>query len=277
MGGGMTSALISANELHDILHLPEVKILDASYNLAPSDVCISGAIDFDIDAVADKSANLPHILPPAKVFEQSVGRLGIGNNDRVIVYDRSGMAMAAARVWWMFRVFGHDKVQVLNGGLPAWQRAGFPVERKTGKLPAPAQFKAAFRPELFKEEKDMLENVTAGKWTVLDARDGKRYSGEAQEPRPGMDSGHIPGSFSVPYASLVDAQGEMKPPEALKDMLGSVDTSNPVVCTCGSGVTACMVALALHETGRKDAAIYGGSWAEWGANPALPKKKGSAP
>lgn len=271
-------ALISAAELHDLLSQPGIKILDASYGLPPAPGRIGNAMTFDIDAVADPNAAQAHIVPDPELFGEMVGEMGIGNNDRIIVYDRAGLAMAAARVWWMFRLFGHDNVQILDGGLPAWLRAGYTLEPYGNEEPPAAIFVAHIRPELLKLRDDILANLDTREFTLLDARDARRYSGEAPEPRPGLESGHVPGAINVPYASLLDpATGLFKKKDDLKAALGRVDTTKPVAVSCGSGVTACVVALALFETGVENAAIYGGSWAEWGSDPALPKTKGGSP
>ena len=271
-------ALITASELKEIFEKPGVRLLDASYGLPPTDIRIGKALDFDIDEVADPNAPLAHTLPTPIAFADAAEKFGISNGDHVIVYDRSGVAMAAARVWWMFRVFGHDKVQVLDGGLPAWVNSGYPVNETADEIPPRGTFKPAFRSELFKKREDIVQNLTDKKFTVLDARDPRRYAGDMPEPRPGMESGHIPGSLSLPYAALIDNQtGLFKTGEALKSALASVDTSKPVAISCGSGVTACVVAIGLHNLGQTDAAVYGGSWAEWGGDASLPKTKGSQP
>ncbi len=272
------NALISVAELKAVFEKPGVRLLDASYGLPPADIRIGHALDFDIDDVADPDAPLAHTLPTPTAFAAAAEKLGISNGDHVIVYDRSGAAMAAARVWWMFRVFGHDNVQVLDGGLPAWMNAGYPVTEKEDNIPLRGTFKPAFKSHLFKKREDIVQNLTDRKFTVLDARDPRRYSGEMAEPRPGMESGHIPGSLSLPYASLIDNQtGLFKTGDALKSALASVDAEKPVAISCGSGVTACVVAIGLHNLGRSDAAVYGGSWTEWGSDTSLPKTKGSQP
>ncbi|TAL31708.1 MAG: sulfurtransferase [Alphaproteobacteria bacterium] len=274
----MTGALISAEHLRKILDEPGVKLLDASYGLPTMGERIGNAVDFDIDEIADPDATQPHTLPSPEVFAELVGELGIGNNDRVIVYDRAGMAMAAARAWWMFRVFGHDKVQILDGGLPFWLKKNYPLQPVSGEPPARRVFRAKFRPELFRRRKDILDNLNKKSFTVVDARDAKRYSGEAPEPRPGIEPGHIPGSLNVPYASLIEpSTGLLRKKDELKNALRHVSTSKPIVVSCGSGVTACVVALALYQTGNQNAAIYGGSWMEWGGDPSLPKTKGGNP
>lgn len=273
------NALISPAGLKEILDAPGVRLLDASYGQPPADIRIGNALDFDIDAVANPDAILPHTLPTAETFGYHVSAMGISNDDHVIVYDRSGVAMAASRAWWMFRIFGHEKVQILDGGLPAWLKAGYPATTKTGaKAPAPSDYKAAYLPQLYKDRADMVDNLSSKKFLVLDARDPKRYSGEMQEPRPGMEGGHIPGSVNVPYASLIDpASGLFKQGPQLEAALSHVDRSKPIAISCGSGVTACVIALGLYQTGIKNAAVYGGSWAEWGGDLSLPKKKGNAP
>ena len=270
------SALISPEEL--LTKLDSVKLIDASYGLPPSNARIGNAVDFDIDEIADLNSPFDHTLPSPAFFAEKVSQLGISNTDHIVVYDRMGMAVAAARVWWMFRTFGHDNVQVLDGGLPAWIRAGFPLQTKTETLPAAGNFTARFRPELHKKTADILANLTDKNFTVLDARDAKRYSGEAPEPRPGVESGHIPGALNTPFQSLIDpATGRFKTPEALAASLAAVDRTKPVAISCGSGVTACVVAIGLYQLGHKDAAIYGGSWTEWGGNADLPRTKGMTP
>lgn len=278
----MTSALITPQELQNIITQPTTKILDASYGLPDLPVRIGHAVVFDIDDVADPDAPLAHTIPSAEVFAQKVAALGISNGDTVVIYDRNGMHMAAARAWWMFRLFGHDKVHVLNGGLPAWVEAGLPVTPKhdiAQSVPA-GQYTATLRPELVKFKDDILNNITTKSFTLLDARDARRYSGDMGEPRAGMGSGHVPGSHSLPFVELIDDNtGLMRDSDEIAHIFAekNIDLSRPVACTCGSGVTACVIALALHDIGHTDAAVYDGSWSEWGASPDLPKKQGYMP
>lgn len=278
----MIPALISAKDLQAILADPATKILDASYGLPYLPVRIGAAVDFDIDDIADADAALPHTVPAAEVFAQKVSALGISNADTVVIYDRAGMHMAAARAWWMFRLFGHEKVHVLNGGLPAWVGAGLAVTPRP-EMPEPAaagKYTAQLQPHLLKLQDDILENIETGSFVLLDARDERRYSGDMAEPRAGMQSGHVPGSLSTPFAQLIDPHtGLMRTREEIAQIFAkkNVDLSRPLACTCGSGVTACVVALALHDIGHTDAAIYDGSWSEWGAAPELPKKQGHIP
>lgn len=277
-----TSALISAADLQKIVSAPTTKILDASYGLPPLPVRIADARDFDIDDIADPQAKLPHTVPSADIFARKVSALGISNGDTVIIYDRAGMHMAAARAWWMFRLFGHDNVRILNGGLPAWVGAGLPVTPKPDSAPpaAAGNFTAQLRPALLKLQDDILGNIEQKSFVLLDARDARRYSGDMAEPRPGMQAGHVPGSFSTPFAGLIDDEsGLLLPPKDISAFFAekNIDLSRPLACTCGSGVTACVVALALYEIGYTDAAVYDGSWSEWGADAHLPKKQGYAP
>ncbi|MBI3441240.1 MAG: sulfurtransferase [Proteobacteria bacterium] len=270
------SALITALELQKILQQPHVKILDVSYGQPPSGQGIPGAMDFDIDDVADPKASLPHTVPSAEVFAERVGAFGIGNDDLVVVYDRTGFSMAAARGWWMFRLFGHDQVKILNGGLPAWIRAGGVVVQKSVKPLKPASFKTSFKPHLLKLREQILKNISAKDFTLLDARDAGRFRGDAPEPRPHVQPGHIPGSVSTPYMNLMNLDATLKSEEQLAQIFQTrgVRMHNKLACSCGSGVTACVVALALYELGCQDAAVYDGSWVEWGSDPALPKAKG---
>lgn len=275
-------ALISASELQKIVTAPTTKIIDASYGLPPLPVRIGNAQDFDIDDIADPAAPLAHTVPDAALFAQKVSALGISSGDTVVVYDRSGMHMAAARAWWMFRLFGHDNVRVLNGGLPAWVAEGLPVTPKPDDMPAvPAgNFTAKLRPELLKLKENILANIEGKEFLLLDARDGRRYSGDMSEPRPGMQSGHVPGSLSAPFVEFIDDEtGLLRTKDDIRAIFAAkgTDLSRPLACTCGSGVTACVVALALHEIGHSDAAIYDGSWSEWGADQSLPKKQGYTP
>lgn len=278
----MPSALISAEDLLQIIDHPGVKIIDASYGLPELPVRIGAAVDFDIDDIADPDSPFLHTLPTPEIFAEKVGRLGISNSDRVIVYDRNGIWMAAARAWWMFRVFGHDNVQILDGGLPVWvlkQYDLMPKDRETPP-PAPATFIATLRPELCKTRVDILQNLADLSFTVIDARDEKRYSGTTPEPRAGLDSGHIPGSVNLPFMKLINpVTGELRHNGELVDeiAIAGIDPAKPLAVSCGSGVTACVVALALYQTGMPGAAIYDGSWTEWGSDDSLPKKKGNAP
>jgi thiosulfate/3-mercaptopyruvate sulfurtransferase len=256
----MIPALISAADLAKLLPAPHVKLLDASYKLPAFPAGIPGAIDFDIDDVADPYAPFAHTVPPAHIFAEKAGALGIGNDDLVVVYDRAGIAMAAARAWWMFRLFGHDNVRILDGGLPAWVRGGFATAPKNPP-PSPKRFAAHLRPELLRSTEEMKNNLGGREFAILDARDAARFS-----------LGHIPGALSAPYSTLLNPDATLKPKEALREILPVQDS---IICSCGSGVTACVIALSLFELGHKNAAVYDGSWTEWSADPALPQERGA--
>jgi thiosulfate/3-mercaptopyruvate sulfurtransferase len=231
---------------------------------------VAGASFFDIDAIADRTTTLPHMLPAADEFAAAVGGLGIGSDDRVVVYDTRGV-VSAARVWWTFRVFGHDAVAVLDGGLRKWRAEGRPVERGPAARPR-RTFRARLRPELVRDLSAMRANLDRRVAQVLDARSAGRFAGTEPEPRAGLRGGHIPGSLNLPYETLYRADGTLRPPDELREaaVAAGVDLSRPIVTTCGSGVTASVLALALYLAGRPDVAVYDGSWSEWGARSDVP-------
>ena len=264
------------------MHLaePDLRVIDARWYLpvlkrdAGAEYLVAhvpGAVYFDIDAVKDTRNPLPHMLPDADVFAAAVGRLGIGDGDRIVVYGQKHL-IASARVWWSFRVFGHDRVAVLDGGYPKWMREGRRVEGGA-VTPAPRRFSARFRPELVRDLGRMRANVESGREQVVDARSQGRFDGTEPEPRAGLRSGHIPGSVCLPYDRLFhDEDGVLLPPAALRDVFAKagVDATRPVVTTCGSGVSAAVLALGLHVLGRPDVPVYDGSWTEWGGRADTP-------
>lgn len=266
----MTSALITAAELSH--NLPNVKILDASYGMPDARggferAHIKSAQYFDIDAVADMSAPYPHTLPSADDFGTAVGTMGVGNDDMVVVYDQTGISFAAARVWWMFRVMGHDHVRVLNGGLPAWAGAGLPVQSGPALVPAPKTFRAQFRGHLFRSFEQMEDNTDD---TIIDARAAARFQAPARSADGDALPAHIPGSINLPFAALLDERGVMKDADVIAPvLLPHIAPGSPVVATCGSGVTACVLALGFYEAGLHDVAVYGGSWTEWADRNAI--------
>ncbi|HEY3066372.1 MAG TPA: 3-mercaptopyruvate sulfurtransferase [Methylomirabilota bacterium] len=231
---------------------------------------IPGAVFFDIDAIADRHTDLPHMLPSPEEFAEAVGRLGIGSDDRVIVYDVRGV-VSAARVWWTFRAFGHDAISVLDGGLAKWKAEGRPLESGS-PTPSPRRFVATPRPELVRDLERMRANLADRREQVLDARSAGRFAATEPEPRAGLRGGHIPGSLNLPYDRLYAADATLLPPPALRHALESagVDLKQPVVTTCGSGITASVLALALHVVGHRETAVYDGSWTEWGGRPDTP-------
>ena len=248
-------------------HMPQAK-RDARVEFEAAHV--PGATFFDIDAVSDRSTTLPHMLPPAAQFEAAVGALGIGSSDRVVVYDVRGV-VSAARVWWTFRAFGHDAVAVLDGGLKKWRAEGRPLERGAAS-PPPATFTARLRPELVRDLEAMRANIGSRAAQVLDARSAGRFAGSEPEPRAGLRGGHIPGSLNLPYETLYRPDGTLKSLDELRGAVAGagVDLGQPIVTTCGSGVTASVLALALYLLGRPDVAVYDGSWSEWGGRADTP-------
>lgn len=278
MTDAYTQALIEPHELSERIKAQgqNLRILDSTFVMpgaTPSarDVFagkrIGPAAFFDIDAVADRASPLPHMLPSPGDFARAVSDLGISNADEVIVYGQGGIIMGPARAWWMFRTFGHDRVRVLNGGLPLWEAYGLPVESGPPAPPVPGYFKADFRPALVKSLGEVRQASESGASCILDARAPDRFAGRVAEPRPGLRSGHIPSSLNLPVGLLVaDDTGRLLPPEKLHGLLEArgIGLDGDVITSCGSGVTACVIALALYTLGRGDAAVYDGSWVEWG-------------
>lgn len=271
----MQDPLVTPAWLNEHLSAPDIRVLDATWFMPndPRDAKalyaerrIPGAAFFDIDEIADTTSELPHMLPPQEKFASRMKKLGIGDGARVVVYDAHGL-MTAPRVWWTFRVFGHDDVAVLDGGFPAWERAGYEIETGPPRPRMERHFTARFRSDLVRDLATVRRaTANAGRTPILDARARPRFTGEAPEPRAGLRSGHMPGSSNVPFQSLLRANGEMKSKEELQKILADATASSTVapICTCGSGITAAVIALALARAGRWDAAVYDGSWAEWG-------------
>lgn len=264
----MKPALLTPQETLAILDEPNIRVIDATYGIPgyPASALaamekgrIAGAQFFDIDAIADPHAPYPHTLPEAAVFEAEARKLGITNDDTVIVYDQNGLSFAAARAWWMFRVFGHSKVHVINGGLPAWRMAGLPLVTGHAAAPEATIFKASYRPELFRD----FETMEDGGDTVLDARAAPRFDATVHTLDGDAVPAHIEGSLNMPFQNLLDHMGALRANDALRHLLEPHLNANSLVCSCGSGVTACVVALALHQLGREDVAVYDGSWTEW--------------
>jgi len=235
---------------------------------------VPGARFFDIDEVADPDATLPHMAPGAARFEALLGALGVANDTRVVFYDQKGLA-SAARGWWLMRLFGHQAAAVLDGGLPKWLAEGRPTEAGLPPAPAPARFTADFEAALVRGIGDVKRLVRQGGGgaLILDARARGRFDGTAPEPRAGLPSGHMPGAASVPYTQLLNADHTMKDPAALHAIFtaAGVTAERPVVTSCGTGVTACILSLGLLRAGFPEAAVYDGSWTEWAARPETPK------
>ena len=231
---------------------------------------IPGAVFFDIDAIADRTTSLPHMLSGAAHFSRQVGELGISNSDLVVVYDVRGV-VSAARVWWTFRAMGHDRVAVLDGGLRKWRAEDRPVETGPAKV-APGRFRARLRRGIVRDLGQMRRNVESRREQTLDARSRGRFAGTEPEPRAGLRGGHIPGSLNLPYDALYRQDGTLLPPDGLREAFAAsgVDPARPVATTCGSGITASVLALGLHLIGHKKVAVYDGSWTEWAGHPDTP-------
>ena len=278
--------LVSTEWLAEHLRDANVKLLDATFKLPgvlplPKDdylaAHIPGAVYFDVDAVSDHSNPLPHMFPSAEQFGRDAGRLGVSNGDTVVIYDAGGW-VAAPRAWWMFLSYGHRDVRILNGGLKKWRAEGRAVE--SGEVKArPATFKASYDAKRVRSIEQMIANVASRTEQVIDARAADRFEGRAVEPRPGIRSGHIPGALNLPYNILFDAAtGTMKSPDDLRKAFSGagVDTAKPIVTSCGSGVSAAVLTLALYRLGIGNTALYDGSWSEWGKADGPPIATGPA-
>ncbi|HEU0162326.1 MAG TPA: 3-mercaptopyruvate sulfurtransferase [Rhizomicrobium sp.] len=270
-----TGNLVSTDWL--AAHLDRVRVLDANWYMPddPRDpkaefraAHIPGAVFFDIDAIAEQDTGLPHMLPSAAQFGAQLGALGIGNDDTVVVYDNSGI-FSSPRAWWMLKAMGHDRVFVLDGGFPKWTREGRPVASGDA-APAPQNFIATPRPRIIRDFDAMLKTVTGRTAQLVDARSASRFTGAEAEPRAGVRGGHMPGAHNVPWRSVVAADGTLKSPEELRAAFAALDLHAPIVTTCGSGISAAILMLGLHEIGARDVALYDGSWTEWGARPEAP-------
>ncbi len=272
--------LVSTQWLAAELGKPDLVVFDATMYLPNEDkdgatefraAHIPGARFFDIDQVADPDTDLPHMVPSPGRFAKLMAALGVANTSRVVFYDQKGLS-SAARGWWLMGLFGHDAAAVLDGGLPKWRREGRDVEAGAPPAPAPAVFRPDFRPTRLRGVGDVLGNVGRQAELVLDARAAGRFTGAVPEPRAGMRSGHIPGSASVPYTELLNPDGTFRPAAALAARFAAagVDGTRPVVTSCGSGVTACILTLGLRLSGLPEGAVYDGSWTEWGGRADTP-------
>ena len=232
---------------------------------------IPGARLFDIDVIADTDTDLPHMAPSPGRFARLVGQLGVSNASTVVFYDQKGL-FSAARGWWMMRLFGHDAAAVLDGGLPAWRRAEQPVEAGPPAIPASVTFRPDYHPRLLRGIGDMIANVTSREELVLDARAAGRFDASVPEPRAGMRGGHIPGARSVPFTELLRPDFTMRTPDELRARLAIAGANGlqPVVTSCGTGVTAAVITLAMAVAGLPIGALYDGAWTEWGGRPDTP-------
>ncbi|MGE3876356.1 MAG: 3-mercaptopyruvate sulfurtransferase [Parvibaculaceae bacterium] len=278
--------VVSTQWLAERLHAPDIAIIDASWHLpaAKRDAKaeflagrIPGAQFFDIDDISDSATSLPHMLPSAEKFASRMRKLGIGDGKKVIVYDTAGL-FSAARAWWMLRIFGHDDAAVLDGGFAKWKAEGRPVDEDPPARPQERHFSARFRSMMVRDKSDVLNAVESGKAQIADARSPGRFTGSEPEPRPGVRSGHMPGAANVHYAALLKPDGTLKSADEIAEIFAAagVDVKQPVITTCGSGITAAILTLGLTLIGARDHALYDGSWSEWGAQADTPVATGAS-
>jgi thiosulfate/3-mercaptopyruvate sulfurtransferase len=280
----MSDDVVSTAWLADHLDSPDIAILDASWHLPASGRDpraeflaghIPGARFFDLDDICDTETKLPHMLPAPEKFSSRMRAMGVGDGKRAIVYDAAGL-FSAARAWWMFKVFGHDDVAVLDGGLPKWKAEGRPLAEGTPAKAQERHFTSRYRAMMVRDLGEMLKAVAGGASQIADARSPSRFRGEEPEPRPGVRAGHMPGARNVHYVSLLDSDGTLKSPERIAAVFAAagIDLARPVITSCGSGVTAAVLSLGLTLAGAREHALYDGSWAEWGAAATTPVATG---
>jgi thiosulfate/3-mercaptopyruvate sulfurtransferase len=269
------SNLVSTQWLAE--HLKEVRVVDASWYM-PDEMRqpakefeaghIPGAVFFDIDSIADHTTDLPHMMPAPGEFSKAVGALGIGDGETVVVYDGTGI-FSAPRVWWMLKAMGHNGVKVLDGGFPKWKREGGAIETGPAR-PQDKFFTAIPQPAIQRHFADVMDIVKDNSAQMVDARSASRFKAEEPEPRAGVRGGHMPGALNVPWRNVVAADGTLKPNAQLRAAFAAVDLHRPIVTTCGSGISAAILMLALEEIGVGAVAVYDGSWTEWGGRPEAP-------
>ena len=269
--------IVSAEWVKSHLQAPDVRVLDCTYatTFKPGEAQtgksfydsahIPGARFFDIDDIADTDSPYPHMLPAPEKFASRARKLGLGDGHRIICYDQNGY-MASARVWWMFRAMGHEDVAVLDGGFAAWKAAGGALEDLPPVISQDRHFTVRPRRDLVRDAEQVTAAIAKGSPQIVDARSADRFHARVDEPRPAMRRGHMPGSFNVPYGQLLQADGRFRSPDEIRTIFekAGVDFRKPIVASCGSGVTAAVLALGLAVAGFDDAAVYDASWCEWG-------------
>jgi thiosulfate/3-mercaptopyruvate sulfurtransferase len=280
----MSDPLVSTVWLAEHLTDPDVQVVDATWYMPAEGKLghasfeaghIPGAVFFDIDGIADEGTQLPHMLPTPEAFAAAAGELGLRREETIVVYDAQGL-FSAPRVWWTLRVMGFPKVFVLDGGLPKWRADGHAVTDGPG-APIIAELPPAFHGDLVRDLDDVSALLQSRAAQIVDARPAGRFRGEAPEPRAGLRSGHMPGARNLPWNGLVNADGTMKSAADIRAAFqdAGVDLGRPIVTTCGSGVSASLLALALARLGREDVAVYDGSWTEWGGRADTPVVTGA--
>ena len=276
-------ALVTTEWLAEHMNAPDVRIVDGSWHMPAAnrdpraeydEQHIPGAVFFDIDEIKDEQNPLPHMLPSPEKFASRVRKMGLGDGNRIVVYDTTGVS-AAARVWWMFRVFGHEDIAVLDGGMGKWLAEGRPV---TDEKPMPQErhFTARTNSFLVREYDQVLANLKTGREQFIDARSVGRFNGTEPEPREGLPSGHAPGTINLPYTRMLDmADKTMLTADELVDAFtdAGIDLDKPMLTSCGSGVTACILSLGLYLIGKKEVPVFDGSWTEWAGNQNSPIEK----
>lgn len=275
----MNRGIVATEWLAANLASPDLRVVDASWHLPDSgrdganeyrESHIPGAVHFDLDDISDDRSALPHMMPPAEKFASRVRRLGLGDGNRIVVYDTVGI-YSAARAWWMFRFFGHEEVAVLDGGLPKWIAGGHPVDDMP-PVPRTRHFTPRIDWRLLRNADQVAQASEGGAEQVVDARAAARFRGETAEPRPGLRRGHVPGARNLPFDRVLHPDGTLRSNDDLRMAFrdAAVDLSRPVITSCGSGVTAAVLNLALHRLGHPTHALYDGSWSEWGADDTRP-------
>ncbi|QCO56300.1 3-mercaptopyruvate sulfurtransferase [Pseudorhodobacter turbinis] len=275
--------LVSTEWLAQHINDPDLRIIDASWHMEATGrdakaeyaaAHIPGARFFDIDDISDHRSELPHMAPPVEKFISRMRAMGVGDGHQVVIYDTSGL-FSAARVWWTFRLMGKMDVAVLDGGLPKWQAEGREIEDMPTMV-RDRHITVQRQSGLVKDVTQVAQASKLAETEIIDARAANRFKGEAAEPRPGLRAGHIPNSKNLPFANLLNANGTMKAPDALKSAFtaAGIDLSKPAITTCGSGITAAILSLALERIGHRNHSLYDGSWTEWGMFEDLPLAKG---
>jgi len=275
--------LVTTDWLRDHLDAPDLRIVDASWGLPGSggnprqefgEEHIPGAVYFDIDEITDLESPLPHMLPSTEKFASRVRKLGLGDGSRIVVYDTTGV-FSAARVWWMFKVMGHSDIAVLDGGLPKWEADGHPIANNP-QAPQERHFTARFNNMLVKDARAVLSSTENPRIQVVDARSAERFAGREPEPRHVPRLGRVPGSLNLPFGDLLNVDGTFKSRDEMAEIVAAagIDMNRPVITSCGSGVTAAILSLALDVLGHRQVSLYDGSWAEWSIREDLPLETG---